>query len=159
MKCEKIREEMFDLMMAEEALAPEVQTHLNGCAACSAELNSMKQTMLLLDEWQAPEPSPYFNTRLNALVREEKAKAAQKHSWISDWFRRPVLTAAAAVALVVGAGVYAGVQNMHHQDVVVAGDPAVKDLQTLDKDQEVIANFAALDDDSGNDDSGATATE
>jgi predicted anti-sigma-YlaC factor YlaD len=160
MKCEKIREEMFDLMMAEEALAPEVQTHLNGCAACSAELNSMKQTMLLLDEWQAPEPSPYFNTRLNALVREEKAKAAQKHSWISDWFRRPVLTAAAAVALVVGAGVYAGVQNMHHQDPVVAqNDPAVKDLQTLDKDQEVIANFAALDDDSGSDDSGATATE
>jgi hypothetical protein len=64
------------------------------------------------------------------------------------------------VALVVGAGVYAGVQNMHHQDPVVAqNDPAVKDLQTLDKDQEVIANFAALDDDSGSDDSGATATE
>jgi hypothetical protein len=49
---------------------------------------------------------------------------------------------------------------MHHQDPVVAqNDPAVKDLQTLDKDQEVIANFAALDDDSGSDDSGATATE
>ena len=79
MKCETIREEMFDLMMAER-LAPEVQQHLNGCAACSAELASMKQTMSLLDEWKAPEPSPFFDTRMQALLREEKAKAAQKQS-------------------------------------------------------------------------------
>lgn len=161
MKCEKIREEMFDLMTAEGALEPEVQTHLEGCAACSAELASMKQTLSLLDEWQAPEPSPFFDTRLQALLREEKAKAAQKRSWVLDWFRKPVLTAAAAVALVVGAGVYAGVQNMHHRSDqnVIAGDPAIKDLQTLDKDQDVINNFAALDDDPSNDDQSSGTAE
>ena len=162
MKCETIREEMFDLMMAER-LAPEVQQHLNGCAACSAELASMKQTMSLLDEWKAPEPSPFFDTRMQALLREEKAKAAQKQSWIFDWFRKPVLTAAAAVALVVGAGVYAVVQNAHQQadqsNVVAQGDPAIKDLQTLDKDQDVINNFAALDDDPTNDDQSAGTAE
>jgi hypothetical protein len=123
----------------------------------------MKQTMSLLDEWKAPEPSPFFDTRMQALLREEKAKAAQKQSWIFDWFRKPVLTAAAAVALVVGAGVYAVVQNAHQQadqsNVVAQGDPAIKDLQTLDKDQDVINNFAALDDDPTNDDQSAGTAE
>jgi anti-sigma factor RsiW len=154
MKCEEIREEMFDMVTA-KALAPEVQQHLDGCAACSAELLSMKQTMLLLDEWEAPEPSPFFDTRLQALLREEKAKAAQKPFSIFEWLRKPVLAAAAAVALLVGAGVYAGLENAakHHNDSVVAqGDPAIRDLQTLDKDQDVINNFAALDDDPSNDD-------
>ena len=161
MKCEEIREQMFDLMTA-ETLAPEVRKHLDGCEACAAELASMKQTMLLLDEWEAPEPSAFFDTRLKALVREEKAKAAEKHSWVLDWFRKPVLTAAAAVALVVGAGVYAGLENSahHNNDAVVAqGDPAIRDLQTLDKDQDVINNFAALDDDPTNDDQSAGTAE
>jgi hypothetical protein len=159
MKCENIREEMFDLVMADK-LAPEVQQHLDGCAECSAQLVSMKQTMSLLDEWQAPEPTPFFDTRLQALLREEKAKVAQKHS-IFDWFRKPVLAGALAIAVMVGAGVYAGVQSSHHKvdPVVAQGDPAIKDLQTLDKDQDVINNFAALDDDPSNDDQSAGTAE
>lgn len=160
MKCEEIREQMFDLMTA-ESVAPEVRAHLDGCPACSAELESMKQTMLLLDEWQAPEPTPFFDTRLKALLREEKAKEAQKHVSILDWFRKPVMIAAAAVALVVGAGVYAGLENTmrHNTPAQVAQDPAVRDLQTLDKDQDVINNFAALDDDPTNDDDSAGTAE
>jgi anti-sigma factor RsiW len=161
MKCEEIREQMFDLMTA-TTVVPEVRAHLDGCPACAAELESMKQTMLLLDEWQAPEPTPFFDTRLKALLREEKAKEAAKHVSILDWFRRPAMIAAAAVALVVGAGVYAGIQNTgRHADppVVAAGDPAVRDLQTLDKDQDVINNFAALDDDPTNDDNSAGTAE
>ena len=156
MKCEEIREQMFDLMTAEAPLAAEVQKHLNGCRECSAELVSMKQTMTLLDEWQAPEPTPFFDTRLQALLREEKAKAATKRSWGLDWFRKPVIAAAAALALVIGGGVYAGLTTWHKTGTtsndIVASDPAVKDLQTLDKDQDVINNFAALDDDPSNDD-------
>ena len=156
MKCEEIREQMFDLMTAEAPLAAEVQTHLDSCPACTAELASMKQTMALLDEWQAPEPTPFFDTRLQALLREEKAKAATKRSWGLDWFRKPVIAAAAAIALVIGGGVYAGLTTLHKTGTtgndIVASDPAVKDLQTLDKDQDVINNFAALDDDPTNDD-------
>ena len=29
--------------------------------------------MALLDEWQVPEPSPYFDVRLHARLREEAA--------------------------------------------------------------------------------------
>jgi predicted anti-sigma-YlaC factor YlaD len=165
MKCEEIREQMFDLMTAETPLAAEVQTHLDGCPACSAELASMKQTMALLDEWQAPEPTPFFDTRMQALLREEKTKEATKRSWVLDWFRKPVMAAAAAVALIVGAGVYAGLKNPQvwhpgsNGTIIEASDPAVKDLQTLDKDQDVINNFAALDDDPSNDDQSAGSAE
>jgi anti-sigma factor RsiW len=164
MKCQEIREQMFDLMTAETPLAAEVQLHLDGCPACSAELASMKQTMSLLDEWQAPEPSPFFDTRMQALLREEKAKQATKRSSVFDWFRKPVMAAAAAVALFVGAGVYAGLNHQRlfptkGNNEVVASDPAVKDLQTLDKDQDVINNFAALDDDPTNDDQSAGSAE
>lgn len=161
MKCEEIREQMFDLMTAEAPLAAEVQTHLDGCPACSAELASMKQTMALLDEWQAPEPTPFFDTRMQALLREEKAKAATKRSGVFAWFRRPVMAAAAAVVLMIGGGVYAGL-NLHKTTspvIIEASDPAVKDLQTLDKDQDVINNFAALDDDPSNDDQSQGSAE
>ena len=35
----------------------------------------MRKTMALLDEWESPEPSPYFLTRLRAHVKEEREKA------------------------------------------------------------------------------------
>ncbi len=38
--------------------------------------------MSLLDEWQAPEPSPYFDVRLNARLREEAATAKQPAGWL-----------------------------------------------------------------------------
>ena len=159
MKCEKMREEMFELMM-EGTPSAEVQQHLASCTACSAELASMKQTMALLDEWQAPEPSPFFDTRLQALLREEKTKESRKRSWVFDWLRTPVLTAAAAVALVVGSGIYAGMKMIvPPAPPAVQQDAAIKDLQTLDKDQDVINNFAALDDDPTNDDQSAGTAE
>ena len=165
MKCEEIREQMFELMTAEAPLASEVQLHLASCPACSAELAEMKKTMALMDEWQTPEPSPFFDTRLKALLREEKAKAAEKKFSIFDWFRKPVMAAAAALALVVSAGIYGGLY-IHQQEnppkngpIMVFNDPAIHDLQTLDKDQDVINNFAALDDDPTNDDQSAGTAE
>ena len=58
--------------------------------------------MGLLDEWQAPEPSPYFSTRLQARMREEIA-VARARDWLA-WLRRPSLAAVAAVLIAVGVG-------------------------------------------------------
>jgi len=49
--------------------------------------------MALLDEWQAPEPSPVFDTRLQARLREEQSR--QPASWWA-WIRRPALAGALA---------------------------------------------------------------
>ena len=122
--------------------------HLESCGACAQELKAMRATMALLDEWQAPEPSPYFETRLQARLREEMAK--NQAGW-QHWFRRPVLAAALTVALGVGVGVFftrnIGISK-HTQQASVTAPPgtAVSDLQTLDNNHDMYADFDLLDD-------------
>ena len=48
------------------------RAHIATCAACAQELASFAATMSLLDTWEGPEPSPYFLTRLDARMREER---------------------------------------------------------------------------------------
>ena len=35
----------------------------------------MREMMLLLDDWKAPDPSPWFDGRMMARFREEQARA------------------------------------------------------------------------------------
>jgi hypothetical protein len=48
---------------------------LTECAGCREELAELRATMALLDTWEAPEPSPYFLSKLDARMREERATA------------------------------------------------------------------------------------
>src|ERR1700722_2410699 len=102
MKCEEIREVMPDLASGLMEVTPEMSDHLAGCGACAGKMKEFRQTMALLDEWKAPEPSPYFDVRLQARLREEMAKP--QAGWLA-WFRRPVLAAALTVLIGVGVGV------------------------------------------------------
>ena len=88
MKCDKILETMPDLAAGIMAATPEINDHLRSCPACATKLDEMQKTMALLDEWQVPEPSPYFDVRLQAQLREEMAKPAT--AWF-EWLRRPAL--------------------------------------------------------------------
>ena len=101
MKCDEIRERMPDVAAGFSQLTAVESSHLAGCRACSEQLNAMRATMALLDEWQAPEPSPYFDVRLQARLREEIAKP--QAGWLR-WFRRPALAAALTVLMGVGVG-------------------------------------------------------
>ena len=123
MKCENIREEMMEtLLSGPEAASPEVQEHLRSCAACAQELASFRQTMALLDEWQAPEPSPYFSSRLRARVREEAA--AQPAGWLA-WLRRPVVAAAATVLIAIGVSMLE-VGNFQDRNTIATNDGGVR---------------------------------
>ena len=149
MKCNEIRELMPDLAAGLSAVTPEINQHLTGCGECEAKLNAFRQTMAMLDEWQAPEPSPSFNTRLQARLREEKNK--QPVSWWA-WIRRPALAGALAVVAVVGVTVFergGGTgQGTGAPIAAVVATPgtAVGDLQALDKNDDMYANFDELDD-------------
>src|SRR5271170_1437172 len=103
MRCEEIREMMPDLASGLTGITPEIGGHLAGCAACKGKMEEVRQTMALLDEWRAPEPSPYFDVRLQARLREEMAKP--QTGWLA-WFRRPVLAAALTVLMGVGVGLF-----------------------------------------------------
>lgn len=140
MKCNEIREMLPDLAAGLSAPESEVNNHLKDCADCTATLNDFRQTMALLDEWTAPEPSPYFDTRLKARLREEAA--TQAAGWLA-WWRRPALAVSLGLVLVAGTTLV-----MHHDagrrnDNTLANltpGTAVGDLQTLDKDHDMLSD-------------------
>jgi predicted anti-sigma-YlaC factor YlaD len=152
MQCEKLRQEFMEVVLnGMQGASVETQEHLRSCPACRAELASLQQTMSLLDEWQAPEPSPYFATRLQAQIREEAL--SPRWDWFA-WVRRPALAAAAAVLIAVGVGLLE--MNPFHDNNTVANKDgsvvrvngstsAVTDLQYLDKNGDLFADFDALD--------------
>src|ERR1700751_1780706 len=102
MKGDEIKELMLDAAMGGEG-GPGLNEHLLACSACAGKLQEMRKTMSLLDEWQVPEPSPYFDTRLQARLREEMAKPPG--GWL-QWFRQPVMAAALTVILGIGIGLF-----------------------------------------------------
>ena len=147
MKCNEIRELLPDLAAGLVVAEPEVNTHLRSCTDCAGTLAEFQKTMALLDEWVAPEPSPYFDTRLHARLREEAAK--QPSSWMAR-LRIPALAMSIAAVLAVGATIvrleYKKIDS--HPGPVAVAEPgtAVGDLQALDKNHDVYADSDLLDD-------------
>ena len=156
MNCNEICELMPDLASGMSETGREVNAHLEGCAGCAGKLKEFRATMALLDEWQSPEPSPYFDTRLQARLREEQAHLQASGWWA--WLRRPALAGAMALLLVGGVSYWRMNQHpapRHVQNaqsilapVVIQAEPgtAVGDLQTLEKNDDLYANFDELDD-------------
>jgi anti-sigma factor RsiW len=132
MNCNDVRENLIELLTNGPA-DPQVKAHVSQCSACTEELGSLRKTMALLDEWESPEPSPYFLTRLRAHVKEERQKAPVS---MFGWLRRPMLAAALATVLAAGGVVYR---------IAVAPPPtqpsdngAVADIESLDKNHDLI---------------------
>jgi anti-sigma factor RsiW len=155
MMCEKLRADFMEAVLSgPKAASPELQEHLRTCAACARELASFQQTMSVLDEWQAPEPSPYFSSRLRARMREEAA--IQPVGWLA-WLRRPVVAAVAVVLVAAGTGLLEMGRVSHDRDTLATNDQpgvvrvnntpgtAVSDLQYLDKNADLFSDFDALD--------------
>jgi anti-sigma factor RsiW len=154
MKCEDIHEQLLDLAAAEPTA--EQAQHLAACAGCGAKLAELRQTMALLDEWRTPEPSPYFGARLRARVREEKEREAEAPQGFFGWMRSPgwlppVPATAFAIVLAVGVYTLKGDKTAPNLPPTAAAvkapeGSAVADLQTLDKNEDVLADFDLLDD-------------
>ncbi len=117
--------------------------HLESCGACAAELKALRSTMAVLDEWQAPEASPYFDVRLQARLREEMARP--QAGWL-HWFRRPVLASALTVIMGVSVGLIVTKGRISNPPPVAEVGTAVSDLQTLEKNTDMYSDFELLDD-------------
>jgi anti-sigma factor RsiW len=157
MNCNQIRELLPELAAGMDAATPEpeVEKHIASCAACAAQLREFQKTMTLLDEWQTPEPSPYFDTRLQARLREEMARPAA--GWLS-WMRRPAWAMSLAAMLFAGAlTIGIGGRSIFVPLEAIRTDPpalglpvqpgtAVGDLQALERNDELYADFDVLDD-------------
>jgi hypothetical protein len=151
MNCKEIRELLPDVAAGMVSDTSEMKTHIASCDPCAAKLDGLRQTMALLDEWKVPEPSPYFNTRLNAQLRDAKQRPASMWAWI----RKPALALSFA-ALIVAGGLSLGnrsyftqLQSINTQPPVpgIPAEPgtAVGDLQALEKNHDLYADFDVLD--------------
>jgi hypothetical protein len=147
MNCNHVREHLLDLMVAEPGPG-DLRDHLKACAACAAEVASMRRTMALLDEWPSPaDTSPYFLTRLRARVREEQARPA---GWLG-WFRKPAFAVGILVLMIASIGLFQGTwqgkdDGANRTTVSLKPGTAVGDLQYLDRNNDMLADFELLDD-------------
>src|SRR5262249_5815783 len=116
MTCSKINSKLANLLFEPETVSAEVRAHVDGCERCRKELADLKATMNLLDQWEAPEPSPYFDSKLAARLREEKAAVPagvveRFRAWLkygTNLSLRPIAATALSVLLAVGGITYAG---------------------------------------------------
>jgi predicted anti-sigma-YlaC factor YlaD len=144
MKCNEVRELMPDLAAGLSAAMPEFDQHLRSCSQCAGKLEEVRKTMALLDEWQAPEPSPYFDVRLQTRLREEMVHPGA--GWL-HWIRKPALALALTVLLAVGVTLLRTHSGVSENQAAVVAPPgtAVGDLQALDKNHDLYADFDLLD--------------
>jgi anti-sigma factor RsiW len=144
MNCTHIRENLIEVA-AGGPPGPEVLAHLHECSACAQEVDSMRKTMALLDEWEAPEPSPYFLTRMQAHVREEQGKAPAR-SGVFAWLRKPAMALSLAAVLVL-AGITYRLTLPVAPPTETTG--AVMDVESLDRNADLLVNDDLIDEMSG----------
>lgn len=151
--CKTCRTHLADLLLNESYVTsrPELAAHLADCTACRVELQELQSTYALLDSWSAPDPSPYFDVKLHARLREVQAEAPE-----GLWERiraflmfstgrslRPAMVGALALVLVVGGG---GTLADLYQRSATANPPsaAVNDLKILDTNAQALQQMDQL---------------
>lgn len=150
MKCSNIKEWLPDVAIGIRPVPPEIQMHLRSCRGCAARLQELRSVTNLLDEWGAPEPSPFWDVRMQARLRSERQR--ESAGWLQG-FRRPAISLATALSLVVGISFYQVGRFLHASDnppvsrasIVAPAGTAVGDLEYLDKYSDLLQNFDALD--------------
>ena len=164
MNCRDCQNVLPDLFFQEKSpLTDAARAHMASCAACQQEFASLQATFALLDAWEAPEPSAYFDQKLAVRLREEQAMAP------AGWFERlrsrvlfntgrqfrPALAGALALILLVGGGTVANSGFFHLGKV--ESSATVNDLQIIDKNDQALQTMdQLLQDDGSNDDSPTT---
>jgi len=142
----------------------EVRAHVDGCAECGRELAELRSTMALLDSWEAPEPSPYFNARMSALLREEREaepagffeRLRARILFGTNMQLRPVAAGVLALLLLIGGGTFAGLMSTTPAPSHTSA--TVRDLQSLDENSQVFQQLNSLDqDDTDSGSSGAAS--
>jgi hypothetical protein len=157
MNCKTCQSAMPEILLDPAVSSAEARVHLESCPICQQEFVSFQRTFALLDTWQAPEPSPYFDQKLAVRLREEQAAPAA--GWLERLQTRlllntgrqfrPALVAIMAIVLILGGGTFAGISNLPDHHDPVQASAAVDDLQILDKNDQAIQQMDQLLQDDG----------
>ncbi len=159
--CKSCRSHLPDLLLDSgyEAAHPELAKHLNSCGDCRSELAGLRSTFIALDEFHAPEPSPFFDTRLHARLREEVASEPE-----GFWERmrsyllfstgrsfRPALAGALALVLAVSGASFVSFHDAN-SGLAPQASSTVNDLKVLDNNASAEQQMGQLLDQSGAED-------
>jgi hypothetical protein len=155
---------LIDLLLDPASAPAKVRAHVAECESCRGELESLRATMGMLDAWQAPDPNPYFLTRFEARMREEREAAPAGR--LAGWFARlrahlaygpglharPLAAMALTIVLLLGGGTYLDVAVWNAPTQADNHDAAVvHDLQLLDNNAQVLDQMDALSADQNGD--------
>jgi predicted anti-sigma-YlaC factor YlaD len=153
MDCKTCRAALPDLLLDREIadVRPELAAHMVKCAECRIEFTELKATFAMLDEWAAPEVSPYFDARLHVRLRE--AVAAEPEG---IWERmrsfltfstgralRPVMAGMLGLTLMLSGGT----ALLVHQHPASVNDPAsatVDDLKIMNNNAQAFQQMDQL---------------
>lgn len=150
--CAGVKENLADLLLDPQAAPESVARHVAACNECHSELEELRATMALLDSWEAPEPSPYFMTRMNARLREERAAAPAgwferlraRLSFGPQFHVRPLAAMSLMVALILGGGAYLDVTDWEQPATAPGQEAVVHDLQTLDSNAQLLDQLESI---------------
>jgi len=159
MNCQNCQSALPELLLNPAASSnAAARAHIETCAPCRRELQSLEATFALLDSWHAPEPTPYFDQKLAVRLREAQSEAP------AGWFARlrasllyntgrqfrPAVAGAFALVLLIGGGTLADLSGFPHGNAPTAQTAAtINDLQNLDKNQQTLQTLAQLSQDDG----------
>ena len=162
MNCPEMNKNMADLFLESRPLSEEARKHIAECAGCADEMAAMEKTWKLLDQWQAPEPSAFFDAKLYARLRTEQTTAPasffeRAKAWLlytSNLQMRQIGAGALATVMVIGGGTLAlvGYQQPAPSPQTSA---TVSDLQSYDGNAQLFQQLNALD---GDEDSATSAS-
>jgi anti-sigma factor RsiW len=124
-----------------------VEAHLAVCAECHERAEQFRLLFGVLDEWQAPPPSPGFDAAVRARVTQSQARGSF-WAWLM-----PSPRAAFALTAVVLLSVWLSSMRPSRPTQVVAqvqtsGEADFKMIENLPvlEDYDVLSNFDALSD-------------
>ena len=167
MNCRTCQNVLPDLLLEPQASGSmsarsyaQTRAHLAACATCARDFAELQSTVALLDAWDTPEISPWFDQKLAVRLREEQAAApAGFFERLRDRLQfstgrqlRPTMAGALALAL-LAAGGSIGVTTLVRQSNARAS-ATVNDLQILDRNVQAFQQVDQILQEDGSDDSG-----
>jgi predicted anti-sigma-YlaC factor YlaD len=167
MNCNEMNTKLPDLLFETEAVkaegARDVEMHLASCGDCRKQLAELRATMALMDTWEVPEPNPYFMTRLNARLEEERQavpagwfeRLRARLAYGSRLTLRPVAAMALTAVVLVGGGAYLELNHLETPVDQPVQAAVVHDLQTMDNNAQLLDQLESLSDQ--NDDQSGTS--
>lgn len=150
--CKSCQNQFADFLLDPNTVTNSNVEHLTSCEVCHSELNSLRATMSLMDEWTGPEPSAFFDVKLHARLRAEMdAKPEGLWERVSNYVRlstgrslRPAMVGALGAVLLLGGGT--AVTLLAHHGSSPTASPTVNDLKIYDNNAQAVDQMDLLDD-------------